>query len=114
MLVQVRRIIAGNHDNFSRLPESVLLSICLYLDLSSLNSFSMVNSHLRDVCNSETLWEGLYRQHQGLPSQEVISLAAERGWKTVFFMNKLQLQKELSRQRRLHVPSEHSETFLTQ
>lgn len=119
VLRQVYRILSGNHDDLSRLPEQVLLHVCLHLDLQSITQLSQVNSHTRDVCNSDKLWQGLYAQHQGSPSEEVFSLAKEVGWKTVFFMSKLQLQKELSRRRRLHSPQHQrsqspSSTFLTQ
>ncbi len=110
VLQQVRRIVAGNYDNLSCLPDKVLIAICLYLDLSSLTQLSRVSSHVREVCGSEALWERLYKQHQGCPSQEVVTLAADIGWKTVFFMNKLQLQKEVSRRRRLHYSPEPTNT----
>ncbi len=117
VLQQVRRIVAGNHDNLSCLPDAVLIGICLYLDLSSLTQLSRVSSHLREVCGGEALWERLYEQHQGCPSHEVATLAADIGWKVVFFMNKLQLQKEVSRRRRLQSPlppAEPTNAFLTQ
>ena len=107
----MHRILAGNHDDLSRLPEKVLQNICLHLDLQSLTQLSMVNAHMREVCNSEELWGRLYTVHQGTPSEEVVGLAQEVGWKTVFFMNKIQLQKEVSRRRRVHSPQpdQHSQ-----
>lgn len=123
VLRQIKRILAGSHDELSKLPEKTMVQICSCLDLQSIMQLSRVNRHLREVCTSNSLWEKLYRIHQGVPSDEVSALAKEVGWKTVFFMNKLQLQKELSRRRRLHPGHTHvnngtsdstSTTFLTQ
>ena len=123
VLRQIKRILAGSQDELSKLPEKTMVQICSCLDLQSIMQLSRVNRHLRDVCTSNSLWEKLYRIHQGVPSDEVSALAKEVGWKTVFFMNKLQLQKELSRRRRLHPGHTHvnngtsdstSTTFLTQ
>lgn len=120
VLRQIKRILAGSQDELSKLPEKTMVQICSCLDLQSIMQLSRVNRHLREVCTSNSLWEKLYRIHQGVPSDEVSVLAKEVGWKTVFFMNKLQLQKELSRRRRLHPGHTHvnndstSMTFLTQ
>ena len=123
VLRQIKRILAGSQDELSKLPEKTMVQICSCLDLQSIMQLSRVNRHLREVCTSNSLWEKLYRIHQGVPSDEVSALAKEVGWKTVFFMNKLQLQKELSRRRRLHPGHTHvnngtsdstSTTFLTQ
>ena len=124
VLRQIKRILAGSQDELSKLPEKAMVQICTCLDLQSIMQLSRVNRHLREVCTSNSLWEKLYRIHQGVPSDEVSALAKEVGWKTVFFMNKLQLQKELSRRRRLHSGRVHvdngiasdgtSATFLTQ
>ena len=124
---QIQRILAGNNDELSKLPEKLMIRIATYLDLQSIMQLSQVNRHLREVCNSNALWEKLYHIYQGVPSEEVTMLAKEVGWKEVFFMNKLQLQKELSRRRRIHSPShghatngaassngQPSSTFLTQ
>lgn len=122
VLRQIKRILAGSQDELSKLPEKTMVQICTCLDLQSIMQLSRVNRHLREVCTSNSLWEKLYRIHQGVPSDEVSALAKEVGWKTVFFMNKLQLQKELSRRRRLHSGHTHvnngtsdgtSTTFLT-
>lgn len=98
---QVKRILGGTNDELSKLPTSVMVNIAAYLDLQSISSLSQVNKHLKEVCSSDQLWEKLYLSHQGKPAEEVISLAKSMGWRQVFFMNKLHLQKELSRRRRI-------------
>ena len=108
VLRQIQRILSGSTDELSKLPEKVMIGIASYLDLQSVTQLSHVNRHLREVCNSNPLWESLYYTHQGTPNDEVRALAREIGWKKVFFMNKLQLQKELSRRRRIHSPHGHS------
>ena len=101
---QTRRILSGSMDELSKLPEDLMVRLATYLDLQSIAQLSQTNRHLREVCNSDPLWKKLFKIHQGSPSGEIVELAKEVSWKVVFFMNKLQLQKELSRRRRLHSP----------
>lgn len=121
----VLRIISGSNDPLSSLPEDLLVHVVTFLDLESIDRLQRVNLHVHEVCNSDKLWERLYSIHQGRPSPEICSLAKELSWQEVFFMNKLQLQKEISRRRNAtptgHAPStskgvgaEKSSTFLTQ
>lgn len=51
------------------------------------------------LCGSEEFWEQAVRRRVNLVSAEVASLALDVGWRRVFFTNKLQLQKLLSRRR---------------
>lgn len=99
-LQHVRNVLEGCDDRLSCLPVRSLIRIATHLDLQSVLSMSQVNKHLREVCDSDDMWEALYCTHQGEPSLQVRALAFELGWKVVYFMNKLQLQKELSRRRR--------------
>lgn len=64
VLQRIQRILAGSYDDLSLLPEKVSLKICSYLDLQSIAQLSQVNRHLREVCNSNQLWESLYYDHQ--------------------------------------------------
>ena len=98
----MKQIAGGSWDVFITLPEELVILIVSHLDLQSIAQLSQVNEHMRDVCNSNELWEILYVIHQGQPSSEISALAKELGWKKVFFMNKLQLQKEVSRRRKVH------------
>ena len=97
---KVKRIASGNWDIFLRLGEDLVVKIVTLLDLQSIENLARVNRHFREVCQSNKLWEALYKTHQGWPSHEITALARELGWRTVFFMNRLQLQKELSRRRK--------------
>ena len=50
------------------------------------------------ICNSDDLWEVLYKDHMGADHEvgdELRSLAEAVGWKKLFFTNKLQLQVAL-------------------
>ena len=96
----MKRAASGKWDVFLGLGEDLVVAIVSLLDLQSVARLGQVNQHLREVCSSDRLWEVLYKTHQGRPSRETTALAKELRWKTVFFMNKLQLQKELSRRRR--------------
>lgn len=114
---QALQIIKGCNDSLSSLPEDIALSMICYLDLQSITYLSQVNQHFQEVCYLDLLWERLYIIHQGSRNADVKILANKIGWKRVFFMNKLQLQKEISRRRRLvsSLPQDPvSSTFLTQ
>lgn len=93
-------IISGCDDNLSCLSQDLMLNICTMLDLQSIASLSQVNRFIRKFCVSDHLWQILYKQHQGNPNTEVSSLAEDLGWREVFFMSKLHLQKEISRRRK--------------
>ena len=98
--LHIDSIISGSNDRLSCTPESIMMKICTMLDLQSISHLSQVNRHLRKICTSDQLWNALYTQHQGHPSQEICAVASDIGWKAVFYSNKLQLQKELSRRRK--------------
>ena len=51
-----------------------------------------VNSFFRETCSSDLIWEELFFRHNDDVSEELIDLAMERGWKEVFFANKLHLR----------------------
>lgn len=116
-LRQTLRIVEGCNDHLSSLPEPLALNVICYLDLQSITFLSQVNQHFRELCNADSLWERLYAIHQGPPNIEIKALAKEMGWKEVFFMNKLHLQKEISRKRRQLLSSQSDSggaTFVTQ
>ena len=107
-----------------KLPPRALLRIISLLSLREVLFLSQVCRELRKMCLSEAMWEQIYRVHLGVASLEVRDFASQPGvgWQRVFFMDKLQLQKELGRKRKGSSrpssqasckPSE-SFTFLTQ
>ena len=98
------RIISGSNDPLSCAPEPLMIRICSMLDLQSVSQLSQVNRYLRRLCTSDKLWSILYAQHQGNPTTEISFLAGDIGWMKVFYMSKLQLQKELSRRRSQNFP----------
>ena len=107
-----------------KLPPRALMRIISFLNLREVFYLSQVCRALRKICLSEAMWEQIYLVHLGEASPEVRDFASqpEVGWQRVFFMDRLQLQKELSRKRKGSSrpssqasckPSE-SFTFLTQ
>lgn len=117
-LQRALRLLRGQNDLLSRLPEKVLFQVVSQLDLSSIDSLSKVNRYLREACNSNPPWCKLYRVHHGPPTEEVQAVAEDMGWKRVFFMDKIQLRKETSRRQRsagkLAETMPSSPTFITQ
>ncbi len=117
-------IITNDLDMFSCLPVSLAFHIVSRLDLQSITCLGQTNQHFRGLCNSDLLWKELHINHLGQPNCDIEDVAESKGWKRVFYMTKLELQKEISRRRRNHVPatapssktseSEESSTFLTQ
>lgn len=117
----IKRIVSGCHDVFICLPEDLTVRVILYLDLQSIARLSQTSQHFRELCNSDELWKQLYVLHQGQPSTDIQVIAKEIGWKKLFFTNKLQIQKEVSRLRRKNDPNSSPNpvstgevTFLTQ
>ena len=116
MFNHIKLIISGSNDPLSCTPKSLMIQICSMLDLQSITNLSQVNTYLRKLCSSDQLWSILYEQHQGIPTAEITSMANDVGWKKVFYMNKLQLQKELSRRRPVQGPTTSEgdrSTFIT-
>jgi len=99
-LDQVIRVACGYIDRLCTLPEKTVTKIASYLDLQSIVRFGQVNRYLRQISNSNMLWADIYFHHCGSPSEDVRMVGDELGWKKVFFMDKLQLQKEISRRRK--------------
>ena len=87
-------------DWLIRMPENVLLKIVHGLELTDLIKVSQVCKTLRKVCSSDDLWQNLYAKYSGKVTDDMKALARDFGWKKLFFTNKLQLQKEVSRLRK--------------
>ncbi|XP_037537223.1 F-box only protein 36b [Nematolebias whitei] len=89
----------GRYDYLERLSDSLLLRIISYLELEDVGQLGRTSHRFRKLCVSEEFWEQAVRRRLNIVSAEVTSLALEVGWRSVFFTNKLQLQKLLSRRR---------------
>lgn len=117
-LQRALRLLRGQNDLLSRLSEKVLFQIVSQLDLASIDSLSKVNRYLQQFCNSNPFWCKIYKIHHDPPSEDVQAVAADMGWKRVFFMDKIQLRKESSRRQRsagkLAEASPSSSAFITQ
>ena len=88
------------HDWLYRMGDDILVKIFCYLDLVDIGRLARICRHFRTICNGNQLWKDIYLKHCPSITLEVSNLGEEVGWKKLFFTNKLQLQKEVSRLRR--------------
>ncbi|XP_076000859.1 F-box only protein 36b [Genypterus blacodes] len=107
ILQYTKALCRGQYDYLDHLPDSLLLHILSYLELQDVGHLGQTSRKFRQLCKSEELWEKAVRRCCDTVSAEVSSLALEVGWQSIFFTNKLQLQK-LIRRRRLRI-KEHQE-----
>uniref|UniRef100_A0A3B1IP93 F-box protein 36b n=1 Tax=Astyanax mexicanus TaxID=7994 RepID=A0A3B1IP93_ASTMX len=89
----------GQADYLLRLPESIHLKIMSHLDLEDVARLAGTCCRFKQLCSSEEFWEQTVRMHWDTVPAEVEELAEELGWRNVFFTNKLQLQKQISRRK---------------
>ncbi|XP_054623656.1 F-box only protein 36b isoform X2 [Dunckerocampus dactyliophorus] len=86
-------------------PGQLILSYEDFLDdiklqkLEDVGQLGRTSHRFRQLCGSEDFWEQAVRRRCKTVSAEVSSLAREVGWRNIFFTNKLQLQKLISRRR---------------
>ncbi|GFR73261.1 F-box only protein 36 [Elysia marginata] len=98
-VVYIDRLIHGHIDYLNRLSKKVILNMLYMLDLVTISKLSQVNRFFRELCSSDALWSKLYMQHTTQPiTHELLMLTDKKGWKEVFFMNKVQLQMLLRRE----------------
>ncbi|XP_061550352.1 F-box only protein 36b isoform X2 [Phycodurus eques] len=107
-LQYTKALCQGHFDYLARLPDSLLLQIVNYLELEDVGQLGRTSHRFRELCGSEEFWEQAVRRCCKTVSPEVPALAREVGWRSIFFTNKLQLQKLLSR-RRLRAEEEKAE-----
>ena len=98
ILHYVQGVVFG--DWLIRMPSGVLMKIVRELDLTDVINVSHVCRVLRKICSSDELWRDLYAKNSGKVTDDIKTLATEFGWRRMFFTNKLQLQKEVSRMRK--------------
>ncbi|CAF1052894.1 unnamed protein product [Adineta ricciae] len=97
-------LVCGRFDWLSRLPLAVQIKIFSYLNLDDIPQVSLVSKLFRTICRHNDLWKIFYiHQHgrQTLENKNLLQLADKRGWRHVFFTNRLKLQIELRREAQL-------------
>lgn len=107
-------LVRGQFDWLVRLPESVQIRILSYVDLNDIPQLSLVCKSFRQLCRNNDLWRIFYAKHYGqhaLENRELIHLAESRGWRHVFFTNRVKLRMELRRSAQLerHHPEDPSD-----
>ncbi|XP_043989018.1 F-box only protein 36b [Gambusia affinis] len=90
----------GHYNYLDRLSDPLLLRIINFLELEDVLQLGWTSRKFQQLCGTEEFWEQAMRRSSCSISDEVASLAKEMGWRTIFFTNKLQLQRLLSRRRR--------------
>ncbi|XP_029309759.1 F-box only protein 36b [Cottoperca gobio] len=99
ILQYTKALCQGHYDYLEHLSDTLLLRIINYLELEDVGQLGRTSCRFRQLCGSEEFWEQAVQQRCNTVSAEVASLAAEVGWRSIFFTSKLQLQKMISRRR---------------
>jgi F-box protein 36 len=97
-------IVRGKYDWLTYLPSNVQIRILSYVNLDDIPQISLVSKTLRALGRHNDLWRIFYTRHYGqnaLENRDLIHLAERRGWRHVFFTNRLKLQMQLRRESRL-------------
>ncbi|XP_061099980.1 F-box only protein 36b [Conger conger] len=98
-LLYSQGLCSGDFDYLPRLPDRLLLRILACLELEEVQQLRCASRKFQKLCDSEEFWEQAVRARCDTVTIEMGYLAREVGWKKVFFTNKLQLQKQMSRRR---------------
>ncbi|KAM4552442.1 F-box only protein 36b [Odontesthes bonariensis] len=99
VLQYTKALCKGHYDYLERLPDSLLLRIINCLELEDVGQLGRTSQRFKELCGSEEFWEQAVRLRCNTVPAEVALLALEVGWRSIFFTNKLHLQKLLSRRR---------------
>ncbi|CAF2488552.1 unnamed protein product [Rotaria sp. Silwood2] len=107
-------LVHGKFDWLTRLPPNVQIHILSFVNLDDIPQISLVSKSLRSLCRNNDLWEIFYINHYGrhaLRNKDLIHLAEKRGWRHVFFTNRLKLQMQMRRAAQLerHHPEDPSD-----
>jgi len=98
----------GQIDWFSHLPLQIQIRIFSFVNLDDIPQLALVSKLFRSICRQNDLWKLFYIRQYGLNSldnRNLIFLAEKRGWKHVFFTNRLKLKLELRRIEQLNIKS---------
>ena len=97
-------LVRGQIDWLSRFPLNVQVRILSFVNLDDIPQLALVSKLFRSICRNNDLWKSFYaRQHgrRALQNKDLLQLAEKRGWRHVFFTNRLKLQMELRREAQL-------------
>jgi len=92
----------GKIDHLNLLPDPLKHQIISHLPIEDVSSLSLTNKSFYQLCNSDTAW---LKKFENI-SEELLNLGDEIGFKKLYFMNKMDLQRKLRRVRQ-------SMTFIT-
>ncbi|CAF1337061.1 unnamed protein product [Rotaria magnacalcarata] len=98
-------LVTGKYDWIARLPPNIQIRILSFVDLEDIPQIALVSKSIRSLCRNNDLWRIFYTNHYGqhaLENKDLIHLAEERGWRHVFFTNRLKLQMQLRRTAQIH------------
>ncbi|XP_017384568.1 F-box only protein 36 [Cebus imitator] len=102
ILDYVINLCKGKFDFLERLSDDLLLNIISYLDLEDIARLSQTSHRFAKLCMSDKLWEQIVQSTCDTITPDMRALAADVGWRKVFFTNKLQLQRQLRRRKQKH------------
>lgn len=107
-------LVQGKFDWLARISPKLQTKILSYVNLDDIPQLSLVSKALRTRCRDNDLWKSYYARHYGkhaLDNKDLIHLAERRGWRHVFFTNRLKLQMQLRREAQLerHHPEDPSD-----
>ncbi|CAF1068028.1 unnamed protein product [Didymodactylos carnosus] len=108
-------LVRGHIDWLNRLPEKLQVHILSFVNLEDVPQISLVSKSFRTLCRNNDLWKSFYIRYYDRQniSRELINLAEKRGWRHVFFTNRLKLQMQLRREsQRLPVAIQDDTTHL--
>jgi len=103
VLDHLRQLARGELDHLERLSDSLKIRVMSKLPIESLKSLSMVSQSFRKLCDSDAFWRSKFSQ----PREEIVHLGEQLGFKNLFFMSKIDVQRHLRKVRQ-------SQTFITE
>uniref|UniRef100_A0A8C8ZYD4 F-box only protein n=1 Tax=Prolemur simus TaxID=1328070 RepID=A0A8C8ZYD4_PROSS len=89
----------GKFDFLERLSDDLLLRIISHLDLEDIARLSQTSRRFSKLCMSDKLWEQMVALACDTITPDMRALAADMGWRQMFFTNKLQLQRQLRKRK---------------
>ncbi|XP_053739290.1 F-box only protein 36b [Synchiropus splendidus] len=101
ILLYVKGLCEGSYGYINHLSDELILRILSYLELEDIAQFAVTSRKFRRICMSEEFWELVARQRCSTLPLDVETLAGEVGWRSIFFANKVELQKMIRRSREM-------------